>query len=206
MSDPDRDPPSEVELGNVALGHLGCRPITSFTDGTAEANAVRLHYYNARDELIQSYIWDFCIANVAIAADVTPPVFDRANKFPLPADWMRTLRPFPESNTYSIDWIVQAGAIYTNQEAPLNLRYVAQINDATRFSPLFRKALALDLAAKMSEALTQSEKKKDSLLAQYKDAINEAKRVQAIQAVPAEQPTDEWLLARDSDLGWPNVQ
>lgn len=201
--DTDRDPPSETQIANLALGRLGARRITSLTDGTEEANVVRLFYFDARDQLLEEYNWDFAILEAVLAADATAPLFDRANRFQLPSDYLRMLRPYPERNQITLDWIVQSGFIYTNDTAPLNIRYLAQINDPTRFSPSFRTALSLRLAADACEHLTQSNSKKDALLKEFEVAIANAKRIKAIQAVPMDSPMDTWLLARDSDSGGP---
>ena len=194
--DEDRDDPSEVEIANQALGRLGARRITSFADGTTEAEAARMYYYSARDRLLEHYTWDFAVQMVQLAADITPPLFNRAAKFALPADFMRLMRPFVEANPSGFDLIIQSGFIYTNMSAPINLRYVAQIEDVTRFSPSFHDALVLKLAHDMCEMLTQSNTKKDLLAREFKDVIADARRIKAIQAPAIDAPTDEWLTVR----------
>lgn len=210
ITDANRDYPSETQLGNAALGLLGARAINSFTDGTTEANAVQLFYYDVRDELLEAYTWDFAITMAVLAASATPPAFNRANAFALPSDWLRTMTPFPEVNTMDRDWIVQkdpAGGgglfLFTNDQTPLDFRYVAQIQDPTRFPPLFRKALTFQLAYRMCEPLTQSNSKKADMKTGFDDAIVEAKRIKAIQQVAQDAATDDWITARDSGLGGP---
>lgn len=194
--DADRDDPSEVQIANVALGRLGCRRITSFADSTTESEVARTFYFDARDRLLEHYTWDFAVQMAQLAASITAPLFNRANAFALPADFLRLIRPFPEANPMNYDLIMQSGFIYTDQPAPLNLRYVAQIKDVTRFSPTFRKALGLELAADMCEQLTQSNTKKDMLLREFANTIADAKRIKAIQAPPVDAPTDDWLTVR----------
>jgi len=192
----------------MALNLVGARSITSFTDGSPESEVCKRFYYDVRDALLQSYNWNFATKMAILAADNTPPIFQRNNAFPLPADWLRTLRPFPEWNTLMLDWIVQVGddgalRIYTNDPAPLNLRYIAKVYDVTKFSPLFTRALQFRLAGDIAEKLTQSNTKKTELYQQADATITEAKRIQAIETVPADAPTDEWLMARNSGASGP---
>lgn len=200
MPDDNRDPPSETQIGNVALGLIGARTIVSFADGTPEADACRLFYFDLRDALLQSYNWAFTITEAQLAADPTAPLFDRTARYALPADYLRLLRPYPESNSFAVDWIIQKGFIYSSMTAPLSIRYVARAYDPMTFSPLFIRALQLQLSGDLAEKLTQSNTKKAAQYAMAKEVILEAKRVQAIESVPVDAPTDDFLVARDS--GW----
>lgn len=201
MPDDNRDPPSEAQIVNLALGLVGARRIVSFSDGSPEAEACRLFYFDLRDALLQSYNWSFAIQMVALAADAAAPAFDRNASFTLPGDFLRMLRPFDNINSGAIDWVIQQGKVYTNFSAPLNIRYVARVFDPTRFSPLFIRALALQLGGDLAETLTQSNTKKDELYTQAQLTISEAKRVQAIESVPADAPLDDFIVARDGSWG-----
>lgn len=210
ITDANRIDPSETQLGNLALGLLGARQINSFTDGTTESNAVQKFYYDVRDELFEEYDWDFAIVTAVLTTSTTVPAFNRDNAFAVPSDWLRTLPPFPEVNMMGRDWIQQkdpAGGggvyIFTNDQSPLNFRYVAQISDVTRFPPSFRKALQFQLAYRMCEEITQSNSKKADMLTGYEKAIANAKRLKAIQKVAQDPATDDWLTVRDSGLGGP---
>lgn len=197
MADPNRDPVSETELCNRALSRLGCREISSVLDGTPEANAARRHYFDVRDELLESYTWDFAISTAQVAADSSAPAFGYSNAYTLPGDYLRLFKIYLQSDQYAI----QGGKILSNYSAPLDIYYVAQITDPTRFSPLFMKALTLQLAAAMCELLTQSTSKKKELLEEFEAAIAEARRIKSIQQPPVDAPTDPWLRSRDAGTG-----
>lgn len=189
---------SETQICNRALQKLGAAPIASLTDGSRSAEACNYAYYDVRDAMLEAHPWKFAIAQAAIAADNTPPDgnFGRTNSFTLPADFFRMIRPFPEKDKITLDWIIQEGKIYTKDVSPLYLRYIQKVIDPNKFTPLFREALACAVAYEICETITQSNTKKATINQDRAVLIAEAKRTQAIEKMPEEQPDDYWLLVR----------
>ncbi len=92
--------------------------------------------------------------------------------------------------------IPTATAILTNESAPLNVRYIAKIEDPNLMDPLFREALAAALAVEICETLTQNTAKKRTLSGEFQDRISEARRAQGIESPPQNGVTDDWILVR----------
>lgn len=187
---------SEVQIANRALYKLGAAPISSFSDGNNRSEACNDNYYDVRNALLRAHPWSFAIAQVSLAADNVPPAWGRVNAFALPADFLRMLRPFPEVNLLTLDWVIQGKKIYTNDQSPLYLRYIQLVTDPNIFDPLFREALACSLAVELCETITQSNTKKAGLFQERANIINEAKRAEAIESVPEDPPEDLWLTVR----------
>ena len=61
---------------------------------------------------------------------------------------------------------------------------------------LFVEAFAARLAFECAEDITQSTSKKDIAWQDYKQALREAKLVDAIENPPEPLPDDAWLLSR----------
>jgi hypothetical protein len=106
------------------------------------------------------------------------------------------LTPYPEDLTNSHDWQVEGRKIYTDDSAPLNIRYVKQVTDPNQMDACFRESLAAEIAYELCEPLTQSNTKKNLLKGDKKDAIREAKRTNAIENVAAKPPEDTWVSSR----------
>lgn len=186
-----------VGIWNRALQKLGAKVVTSETENSVNARACKNCYYDIVEEELRKRAWNFAIKRVQLAASATPPAFGKANYFPLPPDYVAFAPPDPADNTNYRDWQVEADAIVTDYEAPLNIRYVALITDPNLMDALFRNAVSAKMAEQMSEELTQSNSKKAAANIDYKDAIAEARRANAFEKPAGVFPEDEWITARD---------
>lgn len=191
---------SDVSISNLALQKLGAARIVSLAEDSPQARECNACYEAMRDLELRKHRWSFAITRVALAADVTAPAFGPAKYFTLPADFLRLLEPDSSENYNTLDWRIETNSgskkIATDSSSPLNIRYVARIEDPAQFDAAFVEALACRMAIQMCEKLTQSNTKMQAVAEQYKDAIREARRVNAIEVVSAEPPTDTWDTAR----------
>lgn len=109
----------------------------------------------------------------------------------------RILENVPTGPADPISGIVPtATAILTNETAPIQVRYVAKIEDPNQMDPLFRIAFATALAIELCEPLTQSNTKKAALEQKFAQLIMEARRAEGIEAPPQKGVTDDWILSR----------
>lgn len=191
---------SEVEIANAALQKLGQSPITALDEGSRNSDACDLCYARLRRSEIRKHVWNFARTRTQLAASATAPLFGYANAFPLPSDFIRLLPPDPHLNhnawDHQIETHVGAKAILTNDAAPLDIIYLADVVDPNLMDELFREALASRMAFEMCEALTQSNQKKADARTDYTAALREAKRINAFENISAEAPEDIWITAR----------
>ncbi len=184
---------SEVSIANRALQLLGSASISSLTENSKEARACNLCYATLRDAELRAHTWSFAKKQVQLSADSSEPLFDYDNSFTLPSDCLRALKPKDRTN---LDWEIQGRKLYTDDDAPLDFTYVRQVTDPNTMDVLFREALSARMAIEMCEDLTQSESKFQRALNAYTRAIREARRVNALERVPEEAPSDPWVEAR----------
>lgn len=175
---------------------LGVKTIASLDESSVNARAADLVYEDERDAELRAHDWNFAITRASIAADGTEPIFTKTNYFSLPANCLRVLPPDPEDNFNSRDWQVEGRKIATNEDSPLELRYVKQVTDPNEMDALFRKALSARIALQLCEKLTQSNVKKRDLAAIYEATIREARKANAFENVAKKPPDDEWITVR----------
>lgn len=187
---------SDVEICNRALQILGAARINSLDEDNVRARETSAAYGPLRLALLRKHRWNFAIERDQLAADSTAPAFGRANSFQVPSDFLRLLPPYPEDNTLARDWLVEGRKILTDDDAPLNIRYVADIEDVNQMDSLFREALSALIAAETCEKITQSNTKIQLAREKLKDAVSEAKRVNAIENVPQDSAQDTWITVR----------
>lgn len=187
---------SEVEICNRALQKLGAKRIVSLTQDSVSARACNVAYEIIRDKLYRSHFWSFTIRRAVLAADSSAPTWGKANAFQVPSDFIKLAPPYQEDNTNYKDWVIEGKKIYTNDDAPLYIRYVAQVTDPNDMDALFRELLACDIALELCQELTESNTKKADLKLDRKDILADAKKANAFEKISAFPPDDTYLSCR----------
>lgn len=187
---------SDVSICNRAMQKLGAKRIVDFDEDSVNARECAACFEELRDAELRAHPWAFAAKRAQLAASTDAPAFGPANAFPLPEDFLRLLPVDPEYLTNEDDWRIEGRQILTNDSAPLNIRYVYRVEDANEMDALFRESLASRIAYELCEKLTQSNQKKEAAAQDYKRAISEAKRANAIEKIAEEPPEDTWLSVR----------
>lgn len=159
---------SEVDICNLALGHLGDNATVASLDppeGSAQAEHCARFYPLARDAILELHDWNFATRR-GQPAQITSPWPQWKYAYVQPADCLRVLAvldpeatddfsmsmPNPGMAQYTPQPFVcetdEEGReiILTNQENAL-VRYVAFVSDTTKFTPLFVTTLTWHLAS-----------------------------------------------------------
>lgn len=168
---------SEVDICNLALGHLGDNATVASLDppeGSAQAEHCARFYPIARDSLLELHAWNFATKRAQLA-ELVNPWAQWQHAYAKPADCLQILAVIPPEvlSDYTAvvgftparvpmlggeyipqQFVVEVNAdgadvILTNQEDAV-LRYTAQITDTTKFSPLFVMALTHHLASMLA--------------------------------------------------------
>lgn len=194
-------PVNETQICNLALQKLGAARIVSMSEDSKNARAVSAAYEPVRDLVLSSQKWRFAFARAVLANDPTAPLFDYGYAYRKPTDFLALVF----SNDDATDWSLEGEFILSNFGPPLNLPYIQRVIDTSKFPPTFSEAVACKLAWQLCEELTQSNTKKADAKAEFEDAIKEARRVNAIQSLAQDAPTDGWVAARlvsGTDPNW----
>lgn len=196
---------SNVEIANRALTKIGSKRIVALTDNTKEAREINSMFSIVRDAELRKFNWRFSIKRAALAAHADTPTFGFSYQYRTPADCLKILDvgdyyPGAELTDYvnadDSAYAYENGFILTDYVAPLNLRYVARIEDPTMFDALFVESFACKLAMETAEPITQSSTKRELATREYADSIREAVRNNAIEKPPVKVADDTWILSR----------
>mgnify|MGYP000281682898 CR=1 FL=1 len=181
-----------VDCCNSALQRVGATSILSLTDNSPEARACAIAYDSNRRDELRRHRWNFSLSRAVLAPDSTAPAFDYLYQFTLPSDCLRVIRPA----TSDLDWQIEGRKILTNDGSILYLRYIADVEDVTQWDSSFYNVVAGALAVDICERLTQSNTKKQQLVAQYNEDVKMARRVDAFESGPEDAADDDWWNAR----------
>jgi hypothetical protein len=186
---------TNVEIANMALSLIGSANRITVLDGNGseENRQCFLHYEPARDALLRSHAWNFAVTRVKLTTTAagTPP-FGYANWFALPADCLRVLYVNEDAYEYK----VEAGKVLTDS-TPVDLVYVKKVTDAALFDSQFVQLLALALAVRISVKLSDNANLKESLKADFRDMVGEARTFDAQEGgTPEGLYADGWVNSR----------
>lgn len=186
---------SNVQIANRALQKLGAKRISSLDENSPNARSMNAAFERVRDAELRRYNWSFAIKRASIAADGTDnAILDTWHRYSLPNDFIKLIRD-DESGSV-VDWKIEGLYILSADASPLEIRYIARIEDPNYFDSLFCETFAGRLALETCREIVDSTADKESLREDYKTDIAEAKRVGAIEKEAQEFPEDEWLAAR----------
>ena len=180
---------SIIDIANRGLTLLGADPITALADDTKEGRAVNRMYETTRNKLLRDHPWNFAMVRVALAANVTAPIWDYTNAFDLPSACLRII----EVDTTE-EWQVEGRQIVSDAAAPLNILYVAEITDTEQYDAQFLNLFAIRLAADLAFDLTNSRPIAADMENKYFLALRDARLVDAQESLSADE--DTWLEAR----------
>lgn len=196
---------SQTEIVNRALFKLGGAPITALTDNTTAARVMSGIWDSVRKAELMRRYWNFALNRASLPALATTPEWGYYYAYQLPPDFLKIAQVndvwfVPSLQDYrnfdDSPYAIEGTTIATNFTAPLNIRYVMDVTDPSLFDPLFVEALASKLAYEACYAITQSLQGRDQMGADYKQAILEAGRANAVAKPPQGIPDDAWIMSR----------
>ncbi len=199
-------PAGKIAIVNLGLICLGVATIRAFNDDSKAARVASQIFDHVRDRELAKYIWKFALCRRRIIEYISDePRGSYRYAYAKPVDWLKTvwisdltLGTEEAANTVvEADWSHEGDYIVTNIAPPLPLQYLRRVTDTTKYDVLFSAALSKALAMEMADALTNSTAKWEKARAEYREAIAEARRSNAVLDPPRLQSTsDSWLDAR----------
>lgn len=182
---------SEVSICNKALRYLGAPEILSLDQSSREADLCSRHYADTRDELLESYHWNFATSLQSLARMTETPLFNYAYAYRLPTDALRvrTLRngaPF---------MLVSGGIVYTDAR-PAEAVLTVRVTDPASFPALFVEALARRLASALALPLMGNTRLEQIMLQRFADALDLARLADAAEEDEDIESCSSWLEVR----------
>lgn len=188
---PDLPPSSAVRLAvraYRAIEHDGV--MTSFDDGTEEAQDAALHFDAARRETLQAVDWRFASKVFQAATRTDIPEIDSFIPAALDKSVIR-VREVPGRN---IKWRVEGRLLYVNQTGPVTYRATIDAQDPTEYTPSFESALVFMLAHYLAPRWTTSANRARMMLDNWNQTVQAANGDEAREASPT-----EWVHEEQSD-------
>ena len=183
---------SKVEIYNMALAECGARLVSSITEDNQSAIHCNLWYDRIRKSLLRRHHWNFALRRAALAIDSDfTPEFEYDNAYALPTDCLKLIKTDVDEDVY----VVEAGYILTDEDT-LEILYVKDQTDTSKFDDLFTELLSLEMAYKMARTLTESSTVKAQIKQDLDEKRREARSMDAQEGTAEDLWDDSWLDSR----------
>lgn len=173
---------NDVALASRALIRIGAAPITSFTDGSVEAEIANALFEPVTNALLSSYAWSFATQQVALSQLETEPVADYTYAYQLPNDFLRALSAGSGSRGRGLNYRINQDKLHTNSSAVV-LTYIFR-PDEENFPPYFDQAVISRLAAEFTIPITESTTRAETMFALAEKEFQRARQIDAQQDTP----------------------
>lgn len=188
---------TETDFINLSLTLLKSDTIPSSSGPALNEKAKRLGQLwiaTARREILSEYNWDFATKRVNIS-DSGASIFKWGNSYQLPSDFIRVVtindEEWPEQR-----FEIENGFILCDQASPLQLRYIFDQDDYSKWTPKAVVAGTARLARYMSYGLTGSRALTESMTKISNDLVSEASLIDSQQNPPKRVERSVWKAAR----------
>jgi len=175
---------TELQIANNALHLLGSERISSLSYNNKRAKVLNDLLPAVRQEVLESYPWDFALIREKITENGNTPAFEWTYEFDLPADFLSIHQEYNDE-----EYKEESDKILANA-ATLSIIYIKNITDHSLFSATFDKALYTRLAAEASYTITQDKSLKAGLLEESEFFKDRSQSYNAKRSTPEDYDFD----------------
>lgn len=189
---------TDIGVANIALDWLKEPAISSFDDDRPAARWMNRNFGIVRDMTLALNPWRFAVERFQIAKDPVAPAFGYACRYLKPDKCIRVLplRYGGATNGPLVRYSVEGDYILTDAGAPLKVRCIVRVEDATKWSPLFIDAFSLQLGIRLGNWLTGKETLVTRMMAAYKETSTMAIFVDSAEGYAEDQVADHYDTVR----------
>ncbi len=191
---------SVVSICNTALDLLGGDLIASLADDSKAARFCARNYERVRDAVLRAYPWNCAMARASLAALAQAPAWGYGRQYALPegpdpAYCLRALAINGEVD-FGLTYKIEGRRILTDEDAPLEILYIARVEDPSLYDALLTDAIAARLALDAAYPLSGSVSLAQAMGNAYAEKLAEARQVDSQEGTPDALIAGDWLESR----------
>lgn len=181
-------PNSSIDICNLALDMIGQAAISDIDEKTVAARRCKLWYDHTRRAVLQSHYWNFAKAQIELALSATvAPLYGFTDAYALPNNYLKLMNIKDQLvSLQQTDYNVANGYLWLNNggAAGVEITYIFDETNVTKFSELFVDLLSTVMARKMAYGFTQ----KNTVVTMLDEAI-QILEIRATASDGQERPT-----------------
>ena len=195
---------SRIDIINLALTRIGESRILELDEDSKAADEARAVYDLLLDSELMANRWGFALRRAALPASLPAPAWGYAYRYQVPADSLSVvyvqdqeppaLEDFRSSRF--APWQIEGRSIVTDITAPLNVLYVARVDNPDEWDAAFRDAFSFKLAEVLAIPISGDTGIRDRMAQAYELAVGSARQQSAIQSAPQYVADSTWLQVR----------
>ena len=186
---------TNVGIANLALQILAVsKKLEALDQDDANARDINSCFDEVRRALLRKFPWGFAKRRAILPALSDQTEWGTLNRFQLPVDYLRLLRPTDRQVDWEIEGSSSGPVIVTSDDAPLDIRYIADVTDPAQFDSEFVFVLAARIAQQCAGPITGGDKRKDAD-EEYATRLAEARQANAFERPADEGIPDDWFVA-----------
>lgn len=174
---------TSIDLCSLALIKLGANSISSFDEGTVEAQVSARIYPVIRDGMLSFHPWNFASVQKKLPRLAEIPIADYTYTFQIPHDCLRILSAGSGGNSSGLTYKIQGTHLLTSSEQ-VTITYIFRAPEST-YPPFFNMALISRLAAEFCIPLTDSTSRWQGLYKMAESELQKAKLCDAQEDTPS---------------------
>lgn len=182
---------SVVSVCNRALSKIGDEiQIASLDDSSKPARYCKILYPEIRDMVLRGYPWRFALKRYVLAPLSDPPLFGFQYQFSMPADCLRIWKVV-DACSYQVE-----GKRILSDTDIFAFIGISRIENPDEFDSFFAEALAVKMAAELAVPLAASVSLKNELYKEFRDVVQQAKTLSAMEGMQETFSQSGWLESR----------
>jgi len=197
--------PSLVGIANAGLRKVGANTITSFTQGTVNANFINDRFDEMRDSLLEMHQWNFAVKRVKLAQLTATPAIKFDYAYSLPADYIRAISVHDSNEgQVVVDHKIEDNKVLCSSDE-VWMVYVSRVQDPNKMSPLFREALSNYIAVEAATSIAESRTLAEQAQSHFEKSLRRARSADSLSDLPDRMPTGSWLrdrTGRNAERKW----
>lgn len=197
---------NKTEVINRALIKIGANTIASPDEASEQARKALIVFETVAQNEIRRHAWNFAKVRASLAPLAAAPGGDDFTYgFNLPGDCLRLVTlngswvfsSIREGSDDSLPYYTIEGRVLLTNDSLARIVYLADVSgNVSLWDAAFVEAFACRLAAELVQSIAKNATLKQSLQNDYKAALQEARRTNAIELPPQVIADGSWVLAR----------
>lgn len=185
---------SYAEIANSAATIVGTAArLTLPGEDTVLGRAVAAQWDIARRALLRDGSFNFAMKRASLPMLAEVPAHGYGRAFQLPADCLKLVEVYGWSRG---DYQLEGTRILCDAGAPVQIRYIRDVEEPAEFDGLVAEAFAQKIACLIGNKIAGSAFKEELNEERYRDKIAKAKRADALETPPIRQEESGWIVAR----------
>lgn len=181
---------SSVSIANMALGLLGVRAITAFTESSNEARAVYLYYDPVRREILRDYSWRFASASKKLIK-LNEEHYYWKYFYEVPNDCLFVREVLCKDGEVSYEVI--GGKIGSNVADGLWCNYTRDVQTPNEMDALFIEAFTWKLSGALALYLSRDKEAYTMCVQMYSEAVRRAAETSGLERKREELPFTSYI-------------